>query len=160
MRSKQQRMAVLGLLSIGLRYGWQMEKFAVETDMRQWTPIGMSTIYKVLKDLAREGLVIAQKEPGGKGAARVSYALTQKGREAFQTEVTAALRSNASVFSDRIAGLVFLPALKGPAAQEGDERLRCLVERGGHRVGQAIGPAPGRPHRRRRHRILPRRLRG
>lgn len=116
MRTQQQRMVVFGLLSIGMRYGWQMEKFAAETEMRQWTPIGMSTIYKLLKDLAREGAVDARQEEGGKGPARVSYSLTPKGRDEFQALVTQALRSNASVYSDRMAGLVFLPTVDSKTA--------------------------------------------
>lgn len=116
MRTQQQRMVVLGLLSIGMRYGWQMEKFADETAMRQWTPIGMSTIYKLLKDLAQQGAVRARQEEGAKGPARVSYSLTKKGRDEFQRLVTEALRSDASVYSERMAGLVFLPTVNSAVA--------------------------------------------
>lgn len=115
---QQQKMVVLGMLSIGMRYGWEMEKFAEKTDMRQWTPIGMSTIYKVLKDLTREGAIEAHKEAGAKGPARMAYSLTRKGRDEFKSAVTHALQSNASVYSDRIAGLVFVPALESKAALE------------------------------------------
>lgn len=111
-------MVVFGLLSIGMRYGWQMEKFAAETEMRQWTPIGMSTIYKLLKDLAREGAVDACQEEGGKGPARVAYSLTRKGRGEFQTLVAQALRSNTPVYSERMAGLVFLPTAESETAIE------------------------------------------
>lgn len=116
MRTQQQRMVVFGLLSIGMRYGWQMEKFAAETEMRQWTPIGMSTIYKLLKDMASEGAVNACQEEGGKGPARVSYSLTAKGRREFRTLVAQALRSNSAVYSERMAGLVFLPAVDSEIA--------------------------------------------
>jgi DNA-binding PadR family transcriptional regulator len=109
-------MIVFGLLSIGMRYGWQMEKFAAETEMRQWTPIGMSTIYKLLKDMAREGAVKACQEEGAKGPGRVSYSLTVKGRREFQTLIAQALRSNASVYSERMAGLVFLPTVDNVTA--------------------------------------------
>lgn len=118
MRTQQQRMVVLGLLSIGMRYGWEMEKFAAQTEMRQWTPIGMSTIYKQLKDLTREGAVDACQEPGGKGPARVSYSLTKKGRDEFQALVTQAMRSSAAVYSERMAGLVFLPTVDRKTAIE------------------------------------------
>lgn len=109
-------MIVLGLLSIGLRYGFEMEKFAQETDMRRWAEIGMSTIYKTLKDLQRDGAVKARKEKGGPGPARNAYSLTETGTRLFQALVIAAMRSDASVYSERMAGLVFLPAMPRPEA--------------------------------------------
>lgn len=104
------QMIVLGLLSIGLRYGFEMEKFAQETELRRWAAIGASTIYKTLKDLEREGAINAKKEKGGPGPARLSYKLTASGRRRFRSLVMEAMASDASVYSDRIAGLVFLPA--------------------------------------------------
>ncbi len=104
-------MIVLGLLSYGLRYGYEMEKAVEDSEMRRWAAIGMSTIYKALKDLTRDGAVTAKKEAGGKGPKRTAYELTPKGRREFKLLVTDALRSDASVYSDRIAGLVFVPSL-------------------------------------------------
>ena len=104
------QMIVLGLLSIGLRYGFEMEKFAQETQMRRWAAIGASTIYKTLKDLERDGAITAKKEKGGPGPARLSFRLTAGGRRRFRSLVVEAMASDASVYSDRIAGLVFLPA--------------------------------------------------
>jgi len=122
------RMIVLGLLSIGLRYGFEMEKFAEETNMRQWAEIGMSTFYKALKDLARDGAVTAKREAGASGPARVAYRLTPKGEKQFRALVGEAMRSDASVYSDRIAGLVFLPATPAKnalaALDECDEGLK------------------------------------
>lgn len=142
-------MVVLGLLSIGMRYGWEMEKFAAETAMRQWTPIGMSTIYKLLKDLAREGVVHSSQEEGGKGPARVAYSLTKKGHKEFQRLVAQALRSDASVYSERMAGLVFLPTVESPvgiaAINDADAWLSkadgLLAEQSSTRVGDVIADA-------------------
>ncbi len=108
---QQPRMIVLGLLSIGLRYGFEMEKFVDDTELRRWAAIGMSTIYKVLKDLARDGAVTAKKEMGNKGPKRTAFELTPKGKREFKALVAGAMRSDASVYSDRIAGLVFVPTL-------------------------------------------------
>lgn len=105
-------MIVLGLLFNGLRYGFEMEKFAEDTNMRRWAAIGMSTIYKALKDLTHDGAVTAKKEASKKGPKRIAYKLTAKGRKEFRGLIAAAVRSDASVYSDRIAGLVFLPALQ------------------------------------------------
>lgn len=147
---KQQRMAVLGLLAIGLRYGWQMERFAEATQMRRWTPLGLSTIYKLLKDLAREGAVDTVREPESQGPARAAYALTPAGREAFEAAVAEALRSDASVYSDRMAGLVFAPAMTrreallaiddadGWLARADDALAHSETEQAGDAVAEAI----------------------
>ena len=145
MRSQQQKMVVLGMLMIGMRYGWEMEKFTADTNMRQWTPIGMSTIYKVLKDLARAGLVTTTKERGEKGPARVAYQLTDEGRAAFKTAVAAALRSDASVYSDRIAGLVFLPALGKRAAKKPLDDCADWLERADEILAKRQNDHPGDP---------------
>ena len=126
-RKQQQRMAVLGLLAIGMRYGWQMEKFAADTQMRRWMPLGLSTIYKVLKDLERDGAVEGAQEGGGRGPKRKAHVLTERGRAEFEDGVVTALRSDGSVYSDRMAGLVFAPLLRESMAldamQDADDWL-------------------------------------
>lgn len=143
------RMIVLGFLSIGLRYGFEMEKFAQETELRRWAEIGMSTIYKALKDLERDGAVTAKREKGGPGPARLSYGLTAKGRKVFRELIMEAMASDASVYSDRIAGLVFLPAAPRTEAlaalekcdaglQQADKVLAAHLER---HPGDAVADA-------------------
>lgn len=117
-RKQQQRMAVLGLLAIGMRYGWEMEKFAADTNMRRWMPLGLSTIYKVLKNLERDGAAQATTEDSGQGPKRVAYVLTELGRSEFESAVAGALLSDASVYSDRMAGLVFAPLLEAKTVCE------------------------------------------
>ena len=107
------KMIVLALLGLGLRYGFEMEAFAKRTEMRQWAKIGMSTIYKALSDLEREGAVSGDLEDSNKGPRRKAYALTSSGKSKMTELIRAALRSDASVYSERIAGLLFAPLL-GP----------------------------------------------
>nr|WP_298896585.1 PadR family transcriptional regulator [uncultured Altererythrobacter sp.] len=106
-------MIVLALIGTGLRYGFEMERFARRTEMRQWAKIGMSTIYKVLKDLELEGAVTAEPEESGKGPPRKAYRLTTSGKQQMSELIREALASDASVYSERIAGLLFAPLL-GP----------------------------------------------
>lgn len=110
---QQPKMIVLALLGTGLRYGFEMEDFARRTNMRQWAKIGMSTIYKALKDLEREGSITAETEESDKGPARQAYALTGDGRARMIALIGQALASDMPVYSERIAGLVFAP-LMGP----------------------------------------------
>lgn len=105
------KMMVLALIGTGLRYGFEMEDFARRTNMRQWAKIGMSSIYKALKDLEREGSITAGAEESDKGPARKSYALTEDGRARMTELIDEALASDMSVYSERIAGLVFAPLM-------------------------------------------------
>ncbi len=108
---QQPKMIVLALIGTGLRYGFEMEDFARRTHMRQWAKIGMSTIYKALKDLEREGSITVKTEEGDKGPERKSYALTQLGRARMIDLIDEALASDTPVYSQRIAGLVFAPLM-------------------------------------------------
>lgn len=110
---EQPKLIVLGLLGTGLRYGFEMEDFARRTNMRQWAKIGMSSIYKALKDLERDGAISAQTEQSDKGPTRRSYQLTVGGRARMTELIDEALASEVSVYSERIVGLVFAP-LMGP----------------------------------------------
>jgi DNA-binding PadR family transcriptional regulator len=105
------RMIVLALIGTGLRYGFEMESFARRTEMRQWAKIGMSTIYKVLKDLERDGAISVELEESDKGPPRKAYSLTPEGRKQMAALIRQALASKASVYSERIAGLIFAPLL-------------------------------------------------
>ena len=108
---QQPKMIVLALLGTGLRYGFEMEDFARRTNMRQWAKIGMSTIYKALGDLEREGAIGVEFEESDKGPSRKAYALTGDGRARMARLIGEALASDVSVYSERIAGLVFAPLM-------------------------------------------------
>lgn len=108
---QQPKMIVLALLGTGLRYGFEMDDFMRRTNMRQWAKIGMSTIYKALKDLEREGSITAEDEESDKGPARKAYALAEGGRARMIELIGEALASEMPVYSERIAGLVFAPLM-------------------------------------------------
>jgi DNA-binding PadR family transcriptional regulator len=88
-----------------------MEEFARRTNMRQWAKIGMSTIYKTLGDLEREGAIAVEIEQSDKGPARKAFALTDLGRRRMVELIGNAVTASSSVYSDRIAGLVFVPLI-------------------------------------------------
>ncbi|MBA3527282.1 MAG: PadR family transcriptional regulator [Pseudomonadota bacterium] len=115
---QQPKMIVLALLGTGLRYGFEMEEFARRTNLRQWAKIGMSTIYKALKDLEREGAITVEIEQSDIGPTRKAYALTRDGRARMVRLIGEALASDMSVFSERIAGLVFAPLMGTALATE------------------------------------------
>lgn len=108
---QQPKMIVLALIGTGLRYGFEMEEFVQRTKMRQWAKIGMSTIYKALSELEREGAVIVEIQESDKGPARKAYSLSQDGRARMVALIGEALASDGSIYSERIAGLVFVPLM-------------------------------------------------
>jgi DNA-binding PadR family transcriptional regulator len=57
--------AILTLLAEQPRYGYEIEQIIAERGMREWTEIGFSSIYNLLKKLEREGLVYCP--PGKRG---------------------------------------------------------------------------------------------
>jgi DNA-binding PadR family transcriptional regulator len=91
---QQPKMIVLALIGTGLRYGFEMEDFARRTNMRQWAKIGLSSIYKALQDLEREGSIEGKIEASGKGPARKSYGLTEDGRARMTELIGDALASD------------------------------------------------------------------
>lgn len=108
-------MIVLALIAQGCNYGLAMEEFVESARMRLWAKIGTSTIYKALKDLEADGCLTSERGEAKRGPGKKVFALTEKGRQALLRFVAEALASEESVYSDRIAGLVFSMAL-GPVA--------------------------------------------
>lgn len=85
-------LAILSLIVEQPRHGYQIEQVIQEQGMRQWTEVGFSSIYYLLKKLQAKGYVRGQ--PGqniGRGPAPTIYQLTPSGREAWQQAVLEAL---------------------------------------------------------------------
>jgi len=101
------KLIVLGLLASGIKYGLEMEKFIEATKMRLWARIGSSTIYKTLLDLQKDGAVTAKPGTAERGPGKMVYALTKRGKADLAGHIGVALASDESVYSDRIAGMVF-----------------------------------------------------
>lgn len=122
---QQPNMIVLGLIAQGFRYGFEMERFIELSKMRLWARIGKSTIYKVLRDLKKTGDVTEKKENAERGPGKAVFSLTKDGKRKLLGLVRAALSSRESVYSDRIAGLVFSRAL--PKRTAVSEIEKCIA---------------------------------
>ena len=108
---QQPKMIVMGLIAQGFRYGLEMERFIDLSKMRLWARIGKSTIYKALRELEKSGDVTAKMESAARGPGKAVFDLTSKGESQLHDLVGEALASRESVYSDRIAGLVFSRSL-------------------------------------------------
>jgi DNA-binding PadR family transcriptional regulator len=84
-------LAVLSLVAEQPRHGYEIERVIEERGMREWTEIGFSSIYYLLKKLEREGLIEGQLAETGRGPARKVYRLTPAGHEAARAGVLEAL---------------------------------------------------------------------
>lgn len=98
------RLLVLGLLSKGDMYGYQM---IVELERRSDGTFTMKegTLYPVLHGLERDGLVDAYEQAAPTGRMRKYYHLTHKGKEALKTETEEWRHYTAAV--DAVLGVSF-----------------------------------------------------
>ncbi len=111
-------LVVLGLLAARSRHGYELEQEIQRRNLRLWARIGTSTIYKCLKDLENGGLLTSRPEPAARGAGRSVFTITDLGRTRLAELVSGALRSEASMYSDRIVGMAFAATLAHPVGRD------------------------------------------
>lgn len=93
------------------QHGYDIVKRVADTRARMWAKIGTATVYTVLGRLQRTGAVTSERERKSLGPAKRVVSITTKGRSQLAASARALLRSGASVYSDRIVGLVMSAAL-------------------------------------------------
>jgi DNA-binding PadR family transcriptional regulator len=84
-------LAILSLIAERPRHGYEIENVIEERGMREWTEIGFSSIYYLLKKLEQQGLVEGQLEEAERGPARKVFHITQAGTEARHAALIEAL---------------------------------------------------------------------
>jgi DNA-binding PadR family transcriptional regulator len=84
-------LAILSLVAERPRHGYEIEQVIEERGMREWTEVGFSSIYYLLKKLERQGLIEGRLEQAGRGAARKVYQATPAGTQALRDGVLEAL---------------------------------------------------------------------
>jgi DNA-binding PadR family transcriptional regulator len=105
-------LAVLSLLVEQPRHGYELEQVIAERGMRDWTDIGFSSIYYVLRRLQDAGLVTAAAEEGsGRGPSRKVFSPTPEGRTAWTEAALAALTTPAGGDQPFLLGLSALAGL-------------------------------------------------
>ena len=104
-------LALLGLLSEGPKYGYQLETDIESRGMREWTEIGFSSIYYLLNKAESQGWVGATLSESEKGPLRKLYALTQEGMLNLQSAVEERLANPVPHSGDFDLALAFLSIL-------------------------------------------------
>lgn len=79
--------ALLGLLSEGPKHPYQIEKDVQFRDMRYWTELSMSAIYKLLRKLEDEENVTCTTELTEENRARKTYRITEQGVTALREKL-------------------------------------------------------------------------
>ena len=111
--------AILSLIVEAPRHGYEIEQIIEARVMRDWTEIGLSSIYYILKKLEEKGLVqSALEKTPGRGPARKIYRPTEQGRREWHTAALQALSRPAHRSMPFLMGLAALPAFS-PEEVEG-----------------------------------------
>ncbi|HEC45013.1 MAG TPA: PadR family transcriptional regulator [Bacteroides sp.] len=79
--------ALMGLLSEQPMHPYQIEKEVKYRDMRFWTELSMSSIYKLLRKLEKAGLVIKKEEKSPENRLRKLYSLTSEGERKLKAKI-------------------------------------------------------------------------
>jgi DNA-binding PadR family transcriptional regulator len=117
-------LAVLSLVIEKPRHGYQIEHVIEERGMREWTEVGFSSIYYLLRKLEKKGLVESRLEEAERGPARKVYHPTPAGEEAFRAGVIEALTVPQRAHSALSLGLTGLPSVSPLQALEAMTRRR------------------------------------
>ena len=131
-------LAILSLTAETSRHGYEIEQVIEARGMREWTEIGFSSIYYLLKKLEKAGLVESELVPTqGRGGAKRVYQITNEGRTALHTATLDALSQPQNSYPTVLLGIANLPIL---SAEETVTALRSyqegLAERVAHVTAQ------------------------
>jgi DNA-binding PadR family transcriptional regulator len=119
-------LAILSLITETPRHGYELEQIIEARGMRDWTEIGFSSIYYLLKKLEEKGLVESELTPtGGRGKARRIYTTTESGRASLLASTQEALSQPQPTYPAILLGLANLPVLSQIQAQSALETYQA-----------------------------------
>lgn len=105
-------LAILSLIAETPRHGYEIEQTIEARGMREWTEIGFSSIYYLLKKLEKKKLVESQLIPTqGRGSERRDYQITAEGRAALEKATLMALSQPKQNYPSILLGIANLPLL-------------------------------------------------
>ncbi len=79
--------ALLGLLCENSMHAYEIEKVIEERDMRHWTEVSMSSIYKVLRKLEDRDLVASKSSISQENRVKKIYSVTDQGRQRMREKI-------------------------------------------------------------------------
>ncbi len=136
-------LAVLSLVAEQPRHGYEIEQVIEARGMREWTEVGFSSIYYLLKKLERRGWVEGRLEEGEGGPARKVYHVTPAGGESLRAAVVEALSTPDRCYPSLQLGLAHLPGLPSAQVREALRQYRGgVMERLAHVEGRRDAQRP------------------
>ena len=140
--------AILSLIVERPMHGYEIEQVIEARGMREWTDVGFSSIYYILKKLEEQGLVTGNLEQReGRGPARKVYRPTGEGRQRWYENALGTLREPARLPAPFLLGLAGFPAYQ---LEEVISALRVyltkLEDRRTHLLDRADAQSPLPPH--------------
>lgn len=102
----------MGLIYEEPQYGYQLEKTIEGWGMRNWTQIGFSSIYYVLKKLEKKELVISKLEKVEGKPSRKVFTITELGRKTMKEKLKDILSWNKKLINPFDLGLAYLNYLE------------------------------------------------
>jgi DNA-binding PadR family transcriptional regulator len=128
--------ALMGLLSEKPKHAYEIENDIKERDMRYWTEISMSSVYKLLNKLEKEKLLESKIKLSKNNLSQKVYSLTKAGEKVFNEK----LKELISVWQPSVhpidVGLANLGLLNKKSAiaqlekysESIDKMIKCYVE--------------------------------
>ncbi len=105
-------LTILSLIAEKDCHGYEIESLIEERGMREWTEIGFSSIYYILKKLEKKKLIKGKMvRQAGPGRSRVVYHISAAGRKALRASTLEALSVPHRSSSPMQLGLANLPAV-------------------------------------------------
>lgn len=80
-------LALLGLLTERPMHPYLIEREVKQRDMRYWTDLSMSSIYKLLRKLEKEGFIASKKQISAENRLQKVYTIGKKGEKAIKQKI-------------------------------------------------------------------------
>ena len=123
--------AILSLIAESPRHGYEIEHIIEERGMREWTEVGFSSIYYLLKKLEQKNLITSRTEiSAGRGPARKVYRITVKGENTCHDATLETLETPHRCYPPLQLGLANLPSVPASVALDALKKHHIgLIER-------------------------------
>jgi DNA-binding PadR family transcriptional regulator len=126
-------LAILSLIAEQPRHGYQIDQVIQDRGMREWTEVGFSSIYYLLKKLEGQGLIEGRLREAERGPARKVYTATSAGEGALHAAVLDVLSTPHHGYPPLQLGLANLPTIPLDEAVDALRRYRdALITRRDH----------------------------
>ena len=137
-------LAILSLILESPRHGYEIEQVIEERGMREWTEVGFSSIYYILRKLQEHGWVEGRlQQEVGPGPARKVFHITQSGLAAWREATLAVLATPAQQSKPLLLGLNNLPAIPREEALAAlKQHRKLLVDQRDHLLRRVRDQSP------------------